>query len=118
MSEPDTYHVAPLVGSMAGAGVSALLLNGPWPLRLVAGLAGGAFSFVGTPIFSPLVSAGVSWLYRQVGVDPALVPADAVPGLTGFVLGLTGIDFCRWLIERTKFGLSIMKIPWRKPDPS
>ncbi len=115
----DAYHVAPIIGSAAGAGVSILLFNGSWPLRLVAGAAGGAFSFVGTPIFAPLVAAGIDWAYRQLGVDPALIQADAVPGLTGFVLGLTGIDFCRWLIERTKFGLSIARIPWfKRPDVS
>lgn len=112
----DAYHIAPIVGSAAGAGVSALLLNGPWPLRLVAGLAGGAFAFVGTPIFSPLVGAGLASLYSWAGLDPATIQVDAVPGFTGFVLGLTGIDICRWLIERTKFGLSIMKIPWFKRE--
>lgn len=104
----DAYHVAPIVESVAGAGVSAM----PLALRLIAGAAGGAFAFVGTPIFAPLVGAGLRWIYREVGLDPTMIQADAIPGFTGFVLGLTGIDFCRWMIERTKFGLSIMKIPW------
>lgn len=107
----DAYPVAPIVGSVAGAGVSALLFDGPWPLRLIAGAAGGAFAFVGTPLFAPLVGAGLSWIYREVGLDPELIQADAIPGFTGFVLGLTGIDFCRWMIERTKFGLSIVRFP-------
>ena len=40
----------------------------------------------------------------------------AVPGFTGFVLGLVGIDLClcRWGSERTRYALSVLRIPgWR-----
>jgi hypothetical protein len=53
-------------------------------------------------------------IYQYLGVDPAELPRDSVIGFAGFALGLTGIDICRWLIERTKFGLSIARIPWPK----
>jgi hypothetical protein len=110
-----SVHVAPLLGAAAGASVSFLLFNGNWWERLVAGACGGMFSFIATPIFSPLVAAGLGGLYHELGLDVAAIQADAVPGFTGFVLGLVGIDMCRWGIERTRYALSVLRIPgWRR----
>lgn len=107
----EAYHAGPAIGMAAGAAVSVLLFQGPLHMRLAAGLVGAAFSFVGTPIFSPLVAAGFGWLYGQAGVDSASIPADAIPGVTGFVLGITGIDACRFMVDRTKGVLSMLYLP-------
>ncbi len=77
----------------------------------MAALVGGAFSWVATPIFAPIVNVGVIWLYQQVGADPVQIPADAIPGLTGFTLGVVGLDLCAWATSRVKYILSVMRLP-------
>jgi hypothetical protein len=115
MTDPATiagYKLGTLVGMGSGATAAALLMNGPIRVRLIAGAVGGVFSYVGTPLFVPLVHETFKWIYALVGADISRIEVDSVAGFTGFVLALCGIDFCRWIIERTKFGLSIMRIPW------
>jgi hypothetical protein len=105
------YKITTLVGMGAGATVSAMLMNGPLPIRLLAGAVGGLFAVVGTPLFAPLVEAVFIWLYGLAGVDPARIPADSVHGFTGFALGVLGIDICRWLVDFTKSSLAKLRIP-------
>lgn len=111
----EHYSVAAPIAVVAGASVSALLIAGTWPERVVAAIVGGTFSWVATPIFAPIVNVGVVWLYGQVGADPALIPADAIPGLTGFTLGVVGLDLCAWATSRVKYILSVIKLPGFKP---
>jgi hypothetical protein len=113
----ESYHVAAPIAVAAGASVSALLIAGTWPDRIVAALVGGAFSWVATPIFAPLVHVGVVWIYQQLGADPALIPGDAIPGLTGFTLGVVGLDACAWFTKRVKFLLSAIRLPGFKTPP-
>jgi hypothetical protein len=109
-----SYKAGHLIAMGAGAGVSSLLMRGPWHLKLLAGVCGAAFTFIGTPIFAPIALRVWTIIYQYLGIDPAELPQESIIGFAGFVLGLTGIDICRWLIERTKFGLSIARIPWPK----
>ncbi|MBM3578710.1 MAG: hypothetical protein FJX40_13900 [Alphaproteobacteria bacterium] len=111
----DSIHVAAPIAVAAGASVSALLITGTWPERFVAAAVGGAFSWVATPIFAPLMQVGVVWIYQQAGADPAMIPGDAIPGLTGFTLGVVGLDACAWFTRRVKYGLSLLKLPGFKP---
>jgi hypothetical protein len=111
----ESYHVAAPIAVAAGASVSALLIAGTWPDRIVAALVGGAFSWVATPIFAPLMQVAVIWIYQQAGTDPALIPTDAIPGLTGFTLGVVGLDACAWFTKRVRQALSVLSLPWSKP---
>lgn len=111
----ENYHVAAPIAVVAGASVSAMLMHGTWPERLIAGAVGGLFSWVATPIFAPLVTVGIVWLYKEAGADPAAIPADAVPGLTGFTLGVIGLDVCGWVTARVKYILSLIRVPGVKP---
>lgn len=122
MTDPTTfagYKLSTLIGVGAGSTAAAMLMGGPWYLRMIAGAVGGLFASVGTPIFAPLVEAGFAALYGMANVPAARIPADSISGFTGFVLGLTGIDICRWIIDRTKGGLSGLRLPWprRARDP-
>jgi len=107
-----------LVGMVGGASAAAMLMSGPWHLRCVAGMVGGIFTVVGTLVFAPIVEGLVAHGYTMVGVEVARMPVDSVTGLTGFVLGLTGIDASRWIIERTKGALLIIKLPWWAKPPN
>jgi hypothetical protein len=111
----DAYHVGAPVAVAAGASVSAMLFTGSWPDRLIAGAVGGLFSWVATPIFTPLAHVTIVWIYQQAGADPTAIPADAVPGLTGFTLGIVGLDACIWLTKRVRQALSVLSLPWSKP---
>jgi hypothetical protein len=60
-------------------------------LRRTAGAIAGAFaSGFGTPVVAPIVAA---WL-NGYGA-----PAEAVAGVTGFLLGLTGLSICEGAIR-------------------
>lgn len=107
----ESYHVAPHIAVAAGAGVSALLIAGTWPERIVAGAVGGLFSWVATPVFAPLMHYGVTTLYLHIGADPLLIAGDAIPGLTGFALGVIGLDACVWFTKRVKSALSLLRLP-------
>lgn len=120
MPDPATlagYKASTLVSMGAGATVAGLLLGGRWWERLIAGAAGGLFAFVATPLFAPLLQAGWAWAYAQLGLPPTAVEHEAVAGFTGFVLGLTGIDICRFIMDRTKGGLSTLKLPLGRSKP-
>ena len=112
-----TVKAGAVIGIAGGAAAAAILMSGPWPLRMAAGICGGLFAAVGTPIFAPIVEALVTQMYAWSGVSPnkVLAVGDAIAGFTGFILGLTGIDFCRFIIDRTKSGLHKLSLPpWRK----
>lgn len=115
MPEPATLagvKMSTMIAMGAGSATSSLLMQGPWPLRLVAGLCGATCTFVGTPVLTPLAFKFWAQVYDWCGVASDELSRDSVAGFVGFLLALTGIDICRWLIERTKFGLSILRIPW------
>lgn len=106
------YKLGTLMGIGGGAMAAGLLMNGPLRVRIIAGTVGGCLSFVGTPLFVPIVEKAFHWIYGAIGADASQIDSRSIAGFTGFVLALTGIDICRWMIERTKFGLSVMRIPW------
>jgi len=94
--------------------VSAMMFIGPWHDRVIAGAVGGLVAWFGTPLFSPLVQKGFVWLYTQSGVDPSLIPVESVPGVTGLLLGVSGIHLVVWFVERLKSALSLLKFPGGK----
>ena len=122
MTDPATFaggKVSTLFAMGSGAGVSSLLMAGPWHVRLIAALSGAACTYVGTPIISPIAVKVWADLYGWMGVPVAELPRDSVVGFVGFLLGLTGVDVCRWMIERTKWGLKLLRLPpWRRGDGS
>lgn len=120
MTDPATlagYKVGTMVSMAAGASVAGLLMSGPWHLRLMAGAVGALFAAVGTPLFSPLIEAALAAMYSAAHVDASRIPADSVAGFTGFILGLTGIDVCRWIVDRTKGGLKRLRLPFPRGRP-
>lgn len=99
----------------AGSFVAGLLMQGqPLHVRIIAGMCGCAASFVLTPLITPIAFVAWSHIFQWTGTPVIELSRDAVSGFVGFATGLTGIDFCRWLIERSKFALSKLRIPWRK----
>lgn len=106
-------HIATTLPAVAGASVSFMLLQGTWAERAIAGAVGALFSWVATPLFTPIMSLGIAWVYHQIGVDVASIPADSIPGFTGFVLGIVGLDLVTWITSRVKAGLAMLKIPLR-----
>ncbi len=121
MSDPWNFVGAKMSAGTslaAGASIAALIMQGqPWHVRLMAALCGTAAAVVFTPILSPVSVHLVGTVYYWLQVPPADVPREAIVNGTAFLLGLTGIDICRWMIERTKFGLSILRFPRPKPPP-
>lgn len=105
------YKVGTLFAIGAGSSVVTMLMGGPWYARIVAGVSGACMSFVGTPIITPIAFRFWQEIYVWIGVDPAALSRDSVAGFAGFVLALTGIDICRWLIERIKSTLWALRIP-------
>lgn len=115
MTEPLSsiagVKVGTILGIGAGASVASLIIHGPWHVRLVAGVSGALCAFFVTPILSPVALRFLIVAYDTLGVPIDHLPADSVAGFVGFTAGLTGIDICRWIIDRTKDGLKRVRIP-------
>ncbi len=115
MTEPITIlglKVGTAASMGAGSFVAALLMNGqPWYVRVVAGISGCAAAYILTPILTPLAMAAWVKIYTSLGISPDELSRDSVAGFVGFASALTGIDICRWIIDRTKYVLSKLKIP-------
>jgi hypothetical protein len=114
--QTSLYSAAPIIGTASGATVSFMLMNGTWKERIVAALCGAIANWIGTPLFYPIVFVAISSLYKQLGIDPKIIDANAVPGFTWFVIGLVGIDLCIWIIERTHRILTLLRVPFQYHD--
>lgn len=116
MTEPVTYmgvKVGTMAAMTAGSVVAGLLMQGqPLHVRIIAGACGCAAAFILTPIISPIAFAGWTKIFVWLGVPIGELTRSSVDGFVGFVGGMTGIDICRWMIDRTKTGLSAIKFPW------
>lgn len=106
------YRAGSAIAMGGGAAAAALLMQGPLWSRITAGLIGGLLAFVATPLLAPIVEQAFVVLYGLAGVSPASLPRSSVEGVTGFGVALTGIDMCRWLIDRTKGLLATLKLPF------
>lgn len=106
------YRTGSVIAMGGGATAAALLMQGPMWLRITAGVIGGVVAFVATPILAPVVEQLFVWLYGLAGVPAANLPRGSVEGVTGFGVALTGIDICRWTIDRTKGLLATLKLPF------
>lgn len=120
MAEPLSSLAGVKAGTMlgigAGASVASLIIQGPWYVRLVAGVSGALCAFFVTPILSPIALRFIVIAYDAIGVPAEHLPVDSVAGFVGFAAGLTGIDICRWIIDRTKGGLKLARFPsWMWP---
>ena len=97
----------------AGSFVAGLLMQGqPWYVRLTAGLCGAAAAVILTPILTPIAYKGWLMAYEALKIPADELSRDAVSGFVGFAAGLTGIDLCRAIIDRTKGMLSVLRLPW------
>lgn len=117
MTDPASiagYKLGTVVAMTGGATAASLLMAGPLWARLAAGVIGGALAFVATPILAPLAEELFAWVYRLAGVTRDHIPPGSVEGVTGFVVALTGIDCCRWVIERTKGALAALRLPFTR----
>jgi hypothetical protein len=117
MAEPTTYagyKVGTLIAMMMGTGVTMGLTPGPWYARILAGFAGGAAAYVGTPLFAPITLKVFGIVYSWFDIPIDQVPLESVIGFTGFGMALVGIDICRWLID--SFGKVLSKIPLGWPS--
>ncbi|MCX7898522.1 MAG: hypothetical protein N2444_00265 [Methylocystis sp.] len=110
-------HLQSAGAVVAGASVSALLIGGTLGDRIIGGAVGGLFAAVAGPIFTPIFFSVIVDLYSQMGVDPTLVPADAIGPFTGFILGVFGIDLLSWAKDRVKGLLSALRFPGSKAPP-
>lgn len=106
------YKAGSAIAMGGGATAAALLMQGPMWSRITAGVVGGLLAFVATPLLAPIVEQAFVGLYSLAGVASSSLPKSSVEGVTGFGVALTGIDLCRWLIDRTKGLLATMKLPW------
>lgn len=113
----EAWHTSTAGAVVAGGAVSAMLFVGPWPDRIVAGLVGAIVAWFGTPIFSPLVYVAVASIYAQAGADVAQVPQDSITGVTGLLLGVSGIHFVVWFVDRLKAFLTALRLPFTKTPP-
>jgi hypothetical protein len=104
-------HIQNAGAVVAGASVSALLIQGPWKERLIGAAVGGMFAAIAGPIFSPVIFAAIVNLYGELGIDASLLPADAIPPFTGFLLGVFGVDVLTWAKDRVKGLFSTLKFP-------
>lgn len=116
MSEIFGVKVGSVVATGAGSAVAAMLMTGPWYIRAIAAVCGATCSYVMTPLITPVAYAGWVWVFTKLGISPEELPRDGVSGFVGFLLGLTGIDICRWMIDQTKTNLGKLKFPWPKKD--
>lgn len=118
MPEPATIFgvkAGTAAAMSAGSIVAGLLMQGqPAHVRLIAGVAGCAASFIFTPILTPLAFKGWAMVYGSLGVPTAELSRDSVAGFVGFASALVGIDLCRAVIDRTKSGLKMIRWPWKK----
>lgn len=121
MTEPISsfagFKVGTVLGIGAGASVASLIIEGSWRVRLTAGVSGAFSAIFLTPILSPVALRFLTLTYNWLGVPLEHLPVDSVAGFVGFGAGLTGIDICRWIIERTKGGLKLARWPvWLRPS--
>lgn len=108
------YRTGSVIAMGGGATACALLMQGPTWSKITAGVIGGVVAFVATPVLSPLVESLFIWFYGLAGVPGSALPRSSVEGVTGFLVALTGIDICRFTIDKTKGLLSSIKLPWGK----
>lgn len=113
----EAWHTSTAGAVVAGGAVSAMLFVGPWPDRIVAGLVGAIVAWFGTPIFAPIVNVGIFALYHEVGADISQIPQDSIPGVTGLLLGVSGIHFVVWFVDRLKAVLTALRLPFTKTPP-
>lgn len=116
MAEPaSTGFVGLKLGQMVAIGAGSIiaggLMNGPWYQRIAAAGCGCLAAMVLTPMFAPIATHFWFAALNQIGIPPEELSRDSVVSGTAFLIGLTGVDVCRWLIERTKGALSSMKTP-------
>jgi len=108
------YKAGSMIAMAGGATAAGLLMQGPMWSRITAGVIGGLLAFVATPLIAPIVEQAFVALYGLANVPASSLPRGSVEGVTGFGVALTGIDLCRWLIERVKGLLATLKLPWRR----
>jgi hypothetical protein len=120
MPEPATILGVKMSTAVAigGGSVAATILmpGDSWKLRFVAGACGAICAFVMTPLVTPLAFKAWAMIFSSIGAPVEELSRDSVAGFVGFVCALTGIDICRFLIDRTKGGLKIVRLPWMKGD--
>ena len=101
--------------AVGGGGlIAGALMSGPWHHRVFAAICGCLAAVVLGPLLTPVAVHFWTMLLTSLGVPPSDISHDSVANGCGFLIGLTGVDVCRWLIDRTKGTLRVIRLPWMK----
>lgn len=111
------YKIGQAFAIGAGSVIAGGLMVGPWYQRLLAAGCGCLSAIVLAPILDPIAIHFWAMFLNSIGVPPAEMSPDSIRGGTDFLVGLTGVDICRWLIDRTKGGLKMLTIPFQGRTP-
>ncbi len=88
--------VSTIVPSVAGGLAASLVMNGPLPWRLSAGVVGALFSIFFTDIILLACMQFTEWLSPELAKSPPFVVA--LERAVAFGIGLTGLVICLTII--------------------
>ena len=124
MAEPVSGYAGFKIGHFLAIGAGGLIAGGlltgrPWYERAIAATSGCLAAIVLTPLFSPIAIHFWGGLFQLLNIPPEEMSREAVSNGASFLIGLTGIDICRWLIDKTKATLASIVLPFSrtKQDP-